>query len=115
MRRMVDKIFSTYGAIYILKRQDGSYFALEAFLQPRKALSQRNAIKRISPLGEILGDTYLFICMADCGMQIGDTLKGDGNTYEVRQVETVYYKYKPIYMWGLCVQKGGADTWQSNS
>ncbi len=109
VRRMVDKIFSTYGALYILHRQDGSYFALEAFLQPRKALSQRNAIKRISPLGEILGDTYMFICMAGCGMQVGDLLTGDGNFYEVRQVETVYYKEDPIYMWGLCVQKGGAD------
>ena len=115
MRKMVDKIFNTYGAIYVLTRHDGTEFALKAFLQPRKALSQRNAIKRISPLGEILGDTYLFLCMAGCGMRVGDTLMGTSGNYEVRQVETVYYKYDPLYMWGLCVQKGGADNWDSQS
>ncbi len=115
MRKMVDKIFSTYGAVYILERSDGTYYAMQAFLQPRKALSQRNAIKKISPLGEITGDTYMLICSADCGMKEGDTLRGDGNFYEVRQVETVWYKDEKIYMWGLCVQKGGKDRWQSQS
>lgn len=115
MRRMVDKIFRTYGTGYILLRQDGTFFALQAFLQPRKALSQRNAIKRVSPLGEIQGDTYLFICNVDCGMQAGDQIKGSGGFYEVRQVEKMYYKNDPIYLWGLCVQKGGTDNWQSQS
>lgn len=115
--RMLDKIFNTYGTLLFLIRQDGTHDSLKAFLQPRKALSQRNAIKRISPLGEILGDTYLFICAADCGVQVGDTLKQRGGKvhYEVRQVETILYKNEPLYLWGLCVQKGGEDTWDSQS
>ena len=116
MKNMLDKIFKAYGAMFTLMRQDGSYYALKAFLQPRKSLSQRNAIKRISPVGEILGDTYLFLCTADCEAQVGDTLWRGGNLfYEVRQVETVLYKSKPIYLWGLCVQKGGADKWDTQS
>lgn len=117
MHKMLAKIFKTYGTLLFLKRQDGTYDSMKAFLQPRKSLSQRNATKRISPLGEILGDTYLFICTADCGVQVGDTLKqrGAGAYYEVRQVETVLYKNEPLYLWGLCVQKGGDDTWDSQS
>ena len=116
MQKTVKKIFNTYGTELYLMRQDGSYGAMKALLQPRKALSQRNAIKKISPLGEILGDTYQFICTADCGAKVGDTLYKIGTAYyEVRQVETVLYKNKPLYMWGLCVQKGGMDQWDSQS
>lgn len=116
VRRMVKKILTTYGTLLVLMRQDGTYYALKAFLQPRKALSQRNAIKRISPLGEILGDTYLFICTPECDVQVGDTLFQRGRAfYEIRQVETVLYKDDPIYIWGLCVQKGGDDNWGSQS
>lgn len=116
MKQMVEKIIKTYGTMLTLMRQDGTYFALKAFLQPRKALSQRNAIKRISPLGEIPGDTYLFICTADCKAQVGDTLRQGSKTfYEVRQVEQIMYKNDPLYLWGLCVQKGGANTWDAQS
>lgn len=110
---MIDKIFSYYGTKFTLICNDGERIELMAFLQPRRALSQRNALKRISPLGEIPGDTYLFICKADCGVQIGDTLRRDQEYYDVRQVETVLYKNNPLYLWGLCVQKGGTDTWDS--
>lgn len=116
MKRMLDKVFKIYGTMMVLTHQDGTSFLLKAFLQPRRALSQRNAIKRISPLGEIPGDTYLFVCTADCDVRVGDTLKLPNDMYyDVRQVETVLYKNKPIYLWGLCVQKGGTDTWDSQS
>ena len=116
MQKLVGKIFKTYGTMLVLMRQDGTNFTLKAFLQPRKSLSQRNAIKRISPLGEILGDTYLFLCTADCGAKVGDTLWQQKDLfYEVRQVETVWYKNEPLYLWGLCVQKGGTDKWDSQS
>lgn len=112
MRNMVEKILKTYGTSTTLIRQDGRVFELKALLQPRKALSQRNAIRRISPLGEILGDTYLFICSADCGADVGDLLVQRENIrYELRQVEKVMYKDDPIYMWGLCVQKGRDNAW----
>ena len=112
VRNMVEKILKTYGTSTTLIRQDGKTLALKAFLQPRKALSQRNAIRRISPLGEILGDTYLFICSADCGADVGDQLvQQEGIHYELRQVEKVMYKEEPIYLWGLCVQKGRENAW----
>lgn len=116
MRVMIERFLTAYGAPTLLLRQDGKMFGLRALIQPRKSLSQRNAIKRITPLGEILGDTYLFICSVDCGAGVGDTLKNsDGTFYELRQVEKVMYKKEPIYLWGLCVQKGGAESWDSQS
>lgn len=116
MRVMIERFLTAYGAPTILARQDGEAFGLRALIQPRKSLSQRNAIKRITPLGEILGDTYLFICSVDCDAGVGDTLKrSDGTFYELRQVEKVMYKNEPIYLWGLCVQKGGGEAWDSQS
>ena len=112
----MNKILATYGTKTTLYCQNGDVYRVMALLQPRKSLSQRNAIKRISPLGEILGDTYLFICSADCNAQVGDVLEqGNGVGYVLRQVEKVMYKKEQIYFWGLCVQKGGADNWDCQS
>lgn len=114
MRGMIERFLTAYGTRTLLSRQDGKNSVVWALIQSRKSISQRNANKRISPLGEILGDTYLFICTVNCGADVGDTLENsDGILYELRQVEKVMYKSEPIYLWGLCVQKGGGKSWDS--
>ena len=111
MQKMVDKILRSYGSLMTL-HHDGKSYMFRGFLQPGLSMSQRSAIKKISPLGEISGDTYLFIGpVEEPQAQIGDTLSDGEKDYELRQVEKMMYKNEPIYMWGLCVLKGGADTW----
>jgi hypothetical protein len=112
VRELLEKILAKYGTTLLLCR-NGNDVAFRGFLHSRKSVSQRNGMKKISPLGEIPGDTYLLIGPADCGAKAGDEVVQGSNYYELRQVEKVIFKNNPIYLWGLCVQKGGADTWDS--
>lgn len=107
---MVDKILNSYGAVLTL-RHNGKDVQIKGFLQNGRSLSQRSALRRITPLGEIFGDTYLYIGPAAQETQVGDIVKQGEILYELRQVETVMYQNTPIYVWGLCVRKGGEDSW----
>lgn len=110
MQRMVKKIFESYGTALAL-RQDGKDEVFRGFLQPGKSISQSRAMQKVSPLGETSGDTYLFIGPVNLNVRVGDLLMQGEKYYELRQVETVMYRDEPIYIWGLCVEKGGVDNW----
>jgi hypothetical protein len=110
MRRMVDKLLKQYGTQIVLYH-NGEQIALKGFLQTGGSLSQRSAKRKMSPLGEIPGNQYLYIGPADSPAQAGDILLQNGRKYELRQLETILYCSEPIYHWGLCVEAGGADTW----
>ena len=103
---------NSYGSVLVLCH-NGTSTSLRGFLQPGKSLSQRNAEWKLPPLGQIPTDQYLYIGPVMPGAETGDILLQGGKQYELRQVETVLYQNAPIYLWGLCVQKGGADTWGS--
>jgi hypothetical protein len=44
-------------------------------------------------------------------IDVGETLEVGGKEYMVRRVEPVYYGEEVAYFWGMCVEKGGEDTW----
>ena len=90
---------------------NGSSYFVRGFLQPGKSMSQRSAMKKTSPLGEVFGETYLFIGSVDCDMAVGDTLTYDRRNYDVRQVEIVRIHEEAVYLWGLCVLRGGVNDW----
>ena len=110
MRQMVEKILNSYGAMLTL-RHDGKNIIVKGFLQPGKSVSQRSATNEVSPLGETHADTYQYIGPVEHIIQPGDMLTKSGVRYEFRQVEKVLYQNTPIYLWGLCVRKGGDGTW----
>ena len=45
----------------------------------------------------------------------GDTLNLGTKSYLFRRVESYYFGNQPIYLWGLCVEKGVNDTWGTQS
>ena len=45
----------------------------------------------------------------------GDTVKLGQKTYLFRRVEPYWYGNQPVYLWGLCVEKGVNDTWGTRS
>lgn len=110
MRRMVNRLLKQYGTRIVLFH-DGEQVELKGFLQTGGSLSQRSAKRKMSPLGEIPGNQYLYIGPADSPAQPGDILLHNGRKYELWQLETILYCSEPIYHWGLCVEAGGADTW----
>lgn len=110
MRRMVGKLLDSYGT-QITLIHDGQRLELKGFVQTGGSLSQRSAKRKMTALGEIPGNQYLYIGPADSPAQPGDLLIHNTRQYELRQLETVMYQNTPVYHWGLCVEAGGADTW----
>lgn len=112
MRRMVEKILNSYGSDLTLCH-DGTAFPVKGFLQSGRSVSQRSMEWKMWPLGQLPTDSYVYIGPVMPQVQAGDVLMQGEKEYELRQVEAVFYENTPIYLWGLCVQKGGADTWGS--
>ena len=66
-------------------------------------------------LGEISRGQYAYLGPAEVVVQEGDTLTLGGKSYLLRRVERFYYQNQPLYLWGLCVEKGVNDTWGTQS
>lgn len=109
MRRTMEKLMRRCGMPLLLGR-NGEQVPIWGFLQQTGSRSWQNTEMNFSPLGEIPGGNYLYIGpVVPTG--VGDTLTGDGKSYVLRRVETVMFRDQPAYIWGLCVEKGGEDTW----
>lgn len=112
MRAMLEKVMSRWGTTVTLTRGNRSY---KAFLHETGSRTWQNMEKIYSPLGEVPRGQYLYLGPADPALQVGDVLRCSGKIYELRRAEPVYYGDKSVYCWGLCVEKGGEDTWASQS
>ena len=53
----------------------------------------------------------MYIGPAGQQVQTGETLEVGEKDYMLRRVEPVYYGEEIAYYWGMCVEKGGEDTW----
>lgn len=111
MRRTMDKLLRRYGTRLVLQRQ-GENIPICGFLQHASAQSWQNTELDFSPLGRIPGGHYLFIGPV-MPMSEGDVLVENGKSYVIRRLETVIFRNRPVYLWGLCVEKGGEDAWGS--
>lgn len=110
MVRMVGKILNTYGAAVTLRHGDEPY-AIRAFFQPVRSKSWQYLEGDYSPLGEIPRGQYVYIGPVEPAAEAGDTLTVDGKDYWLRRTELVRDSGGPVYCWGMCVEKGGEDTW----
>ena len=110
MQQMVGKILETYGIAVTLQRGDRA-FAIRAFFQPVRSKSWQYLEGNYSPLGEIPRGQYVYIGPADPKAEAGDTLIVEKQAYWLRRTELVRDAGGPVYCWGICVEKGGEDTW----
>ena len=110
MRQMVGKILRTYGTAMTLSR-DGEVWEIFAFFQPVRSKSWQYLEGNFSPLGEVPRGQYVYIGPTGQPVQAGETLEVGGKDYLLRRVEPVYYGQETAYYWGMCVEKGGEDTW----
>lgn len=108
MRRKIELILNTYG-VSITRIEEGVTY--RGFLQPVRSKSWQYLEGSFSPLGEVPRGQYVYIGPADQKISFGETLQVDGKDYMVRRVEPVYYGEEVAYYWGMCVEKGGEDTW----
>lgn len=111
MRQIIENILKCYGVSMLLPRTDAQ---VRGFLQPAISGSKK-AQREISPLGQIPEGQYTYIGPAEPEILVGDQLEFGGKVYLFRRVETMQDAQGPVYCWGLCVEKGGEDTWGSQS
>ncbi|MBE6980158.1 MAG: hypothetical protein E7431_07265 [Ruminococcaceae bacterium] len=110
MVQMVGKILNTYGAAVTL-RHEGQDYPIRAFFQPVRSKSWQYLEGDYSPLGEIPRGQYVYIGPVEPAAEAGDTLTVGSKDYWLRRTELVWDREGPVYCWGMCVEKGGEDTW----
>ena len=62
-------------------------------------------------MGQIPDGMYVLLGPAHIEAECGDAVVLEDKSYELLRVETVMYGDKAIYIWALCREKGGEDTW----
>ena len=107
MRQIIDKILNCYGLSMLLPRINGE---VKGFLQPVTSGSKKTQ-RDICPLGQVPEGQYTYIGPAEPEIEVGDELEFGGKVYLFRKVETMNDPQGPVYCWGLCIEKGGEDTW----
>lgn len=110
MRSMVDKILQSYGTAVQLQKGTGSY-GIRAFFQPVRSKSWQYLEGDYSPLGEIPRGQYVYIGPVEPAAEAGDTVCVGDKAYWLRRTELIRDAQGPVYCWGICVEKGGEDTW----
>ena len=114
MLQSVQKLLRKYGTDLVLSGTMGEK-TVRGFFRAVNSKSWQSMESEATLLGEITRGQYAYIGPADGGAREGDTLQLGEKTYLLRRVEFYYYGNRPIYQWGLCVEKGVNDTWGSQS
>lgn len=110
MLQTVNEILQAYGTAVTLQRGTDA-LEIRVFFQPVRSKSWQYLEGNYSPLGEIPRGQYVYIGPAEPSAQAGDTVIVDDKAYWLRRTELVRDAAGPVYCWGLCVEKGGEDTW----
>ena len=88
---------------------------VRGFFQPVRSKSWQNMVSLDTPLGEVPRGQYVYIGPPDVMARDGDVLTVGSRDYVFRRVEPYFYGDRAVYLWGLCMEKGGNDTWGSQS
>ena len=107
---MVKRILEAYGMPVILEK-NGEPCTVQAFFQSVRSKSWQYLEGNYSPLGEIPRGQYVYIGPTDPSAEAGDTLILGMDSYWMRRSELIWDTNGPVYCWGICVEKGGEDTW----
>ena len=107
---MVNTILRQYGTAIQITGTGGER-TVKGFFQPVRSKSWQYLEGNYSPLGEIPRGQYVYLGPVSPEAKAGDALTVDGKHYWLRRTELVRDKDGPLYCWGLCVEKGGEDTW----
>ena len=108
MQRKIGLILETYG-VRITRKEEGATY--RGFFQPVRSKSWQYLDGDYSPLGEIPRGQYVYIGPVEPAAEAGDTLTVGSKDYWLRRTELVWDREGPVYCWGMCVEKGGEDTW----
>ncbi len=108
MQTLVEKLLMRWGTDMVLV-QEGREIPFRGLLQHSGSKSRQNTQREFSPLGQVPDGEYAFFGPGGLSVAEGDILLLQGKCYELRRLEQVMLRNKPLYTWGLCVQKGGGS------
>ncbi len=110
MRREVEQMMARYGTDLIIL-SSGKERTVRGFFRAVQTKSWQNAENEMNLLGAVSRELYAFLGPANAGIKEGDTLRMGEKRYLFRRVEPYWYGNEKLYVWGLCVEKGGDDPW----
>ena len=114
MRQQIEKMMAEHGTDMIVTGSARIYW-VRGFLQAINSNSWQGMEREATLLGEFDRGLYRYIGPAEVPVLEGDTISLGKKSYLVRRVEPYYYGNDPIYLWGLCVEKGVNDYWTCRS
>jgi len=114
MEHIIDSLLKEYGTDLTVTH-GGTARVLRGFFRAVNSKSWQSMESEANLLGEITRGQYAYIGPAHGDVREGDTLTLGEKSYLLRRVEYYYCGNKPLYQWGLCVEKGVNDTWGSQS
>ena len=110
----METLFTRWGTDMTIV-SEGTTKTVRGFFRAVNSKSWQNMESVVSLLGEISRGQYVYIGPIGVPAKEGDTLLIGRKSYLFRRVEPYYFKNQPIYLWGLCVEKGVNDTWGTQS
>lgn len=113
MRTMIEKILRAYGKSLVL-RHKGKDLTVKAFFQPVTGKLEQYAKLRPGITGMEDFARYVYIGPVDPEAMAGDEITVDKKHYLLRQAQIVYDGEDAVYVWGMCVEKGGTPKWEMN-
>ena len=110
MQGAIRKLLRRYGSVITLERQ-GKRQEFYGLLRHTAGYSWDSLDKAATPLGQTFGAKYTLVAPAQPPLQEGDVLILEDRSYYLRRLETEKYGNEVVCQWGMCVRKGGEDTW----
>ncbi len=113
MRTMIEKILRGYGKSMVLCQNDVQY-SVRGFFQAVTGKSEQYA--KLQPGIAGLEDLarYVYIGPIQPEAKTGDEIIADEKHYQIRHAQVIYEGAEAVYVWGMCVEKGGMPNWEMN-
>ncbi len=113
MRKMVEKILRGHGKSLVLCH-DGKEYNIKAFWQAVTGKSEGYAKLHPGITGLQNEDRYIYIGPVQPAAATGDEIIADGRQYLIRNAQVINGAGEDVYIWGICVEKGGVPNWGMN-
>ena len=114
MKKTMETLMARWGTDMTIVSGEGIK-TVRGFFRAVNSKSWQNMESVASLLGEISRGQYVYIGPVGTAVREGDTLILGRKSYLFRRVEAYYFENRPLYLWGLCVEKGVNDTWGTPS
>ncbi len=110
MERAIRRLLRRYGSPLGLARGEEAW-EFRGFLYPVRSEARQNVQWELTALGQVPRGQYVLIAPAGLSCQSGDIVTRGEKEYLLRRSEQIYYGQTPVYIWGVCTEKGGDDPW----